>query len=43
MKITLTPVLAISCLFLTSCKASSDKDDTDQFVKVGLKNYVTDN
>ncbi|MNY93245.1 hypothetical protein D3C78_96540 [compost metagenome] len=43
MKMTLIPVLAISCLFLTSCKASSDKDDIDQFVKVDLKNYATDN
>lgn len=43
MKITLIPILLLSCLFLTSCKASTDKEDIDNYVKVDLKNYATDN
>lgn len=43
MKITLIPILLLSCLFLTSCKASTDKEDLDNYVKVDLKNYATDN
>ncbi len=37
MKITLIPILLLSCLFLTSCKASTDKEDIDNYVKVDLK------
>lgn len=43
MKIILIPVLLLSCIFLPSCKASSDKEDIDQYVKVELKNYAKDN
>ncbi|WP_284087177.1 hypothetical protein [Acinetobacter nosocomialis] len=43
MKNLIIPILLLSCFSLTSCKASSDKDDIDQYVKVDLKKYATDN
>lgn len=43
MKLTLIPIFILSCVFLTSCKASTDKEAIDNYVKVDLKNYATDN
>lgn len=43
MKLTLITIFIFSCVFLTSCKASTDKETIDNYVKVDLKNYATDN